>query len=354
MYKIVNLPATGETRASILIIYTGGTFGMMADESGALKPFNFGKVVDKIPELSSMGLAMRVISFPEPIDSSNVQISHWRDMAYIIEENYGQYDGFVILHGTDTMAYSASALSFMLKGLNKPVIFTGAQLPVGHTRSDARENLITALEIASAKTSSGEPIVSEVCIYFNFFLLRGNRSQKVHSSTFSAFRSENYPVLAESGITIDYNRQALRPYDPSAKVQVEAKFDPHVTVLKLFPGIMEEVVKATLAIPDLKAVVLETFGSGNTMNFPWFLQALREAIDRGLLIVNVSQCLGGTVMQGKYETSAELSKIGVLSGGDLTCEAALAKLMMLLGTEESRENVRKKFQQPLCGEMDRQ
>ena len=348
-YKIVNINKSGDR--SILIIYTGGTFGMVMDESGALAPFNFGKVVDRIPELKSLDIRLTVISFPTPIDSSNVGIDEWKDMCYIIEENYHQYDGFVILHGTDTMAYTASMLSFMLEGLNKPVILTGAQMPIGSVRSDARENLITALEIASSRENS-HPQVSEVCIYFNFILLRGNRSQKIRSSQFAAFESENYPHLAEAGIAIEFDKSALKPFDPKANLNIKNALDPNVAILKLFPGISENVVRGTIFVEGLKGLVLETFGSGNTMKSEWFTKCLREAIDSGVIILNVSQCLGGNVMQGRYETSKHLNEIGVLSGGDITTEAALAKLMFLLANEPDKEKLKRKLAEPLNGEMD--
>lgn len=324
---------------------------MVMDESGSLIPFNFGKVVERIPELTSLSTKLTVISFPSPIDSSNILVEDWKSLAYIIEENYNQYDGFVILHGTDTMAYSASVLSFMLSGLNKPVILTGAQMPIGSVRSDARENLITALEIASAE-EDGHPVVSEVCIYFNFVLLRGNRSQKIRSSQFAAFESENYPYLAEAGISIEYNHNALKPFDAKAKLEVNSKLDPRVSILKIFPGITEEAVKGTILAKNVKGLVLETFGSGNTMKFDWFIECLEEAIKTGLIVLNVSQCIGGEVMQGRYETSKRLNEIGVLSGGDITTEAAVAKLMILLGSEEDRDVMMRKLSSPLNGEMD--
>jgi len=348
-YKIVNINETGDR--SVLIIYTGGTFGMVQDASGALIPFNFGKVVERVPELRQLGIRLTVISFPSPIDSSNIQVQDWIDMAYIIEENYAQYDSFVVLHGTDTMAYSASMLSYMLEGLNKPVIFTGAQMPIGSIRSDARENLITALEIASAH-QDGNPIISEVCVYFNYLLLRGSRAQKIRSSTFAAFESENYPTLAEAGIEIEFNYAALKPYDKKSKLVVKNKLTPHVAILKIFPGITENVVKSILGNPQIKGVVLESFGSGNIMKFDWFINCLKDAIQEGKIILNVSQCIGGQVEQGRYETSKSLNGIGVLSGGDITTEAAVTKLMFLLAQNLEVEDLKHHLTHSLVGEMD--
>lgn len=349
-FKIINITDNPQSKQSILIIYTGGTFGMVYDESGALIPFNFSSVLERIPELKSLGLNLTVISFPKPVDSSNVDARHWADMAYIIQSNYNQYDGFVILHGTDTMAYSASALSFMLEGLNKPVIFTGAQIPIGATRSDARENLITALEMAG-KTENDEPIINEVCLYFNFVLLRGNRAQKIRSSTFGAFESENYPHLAESGVEIEYFKDKLLVHQHNNSLTYKTKFDSNVVVLKIFPNMTPDLVNGILNIRGLKGVVLESFGSGNTMNFNWFIQSLEEAINKGIIILNVSQCIGGSVLQGKYETSRKLLEIGVLSGYDITTEAALTKMMFLLGNQESQEAVKRMLTKPLRGEM---
>ena len=348
-YKIVNINEKGDR--SILIIYTGGTFGMVLDEAGSLIPFNFGKVVERVPELKSLNTKLTVISFPKPIDSSNINTEDWKSLCYIIEENYHQYDGFVILHGTDTMAYTASILSFMLQGLNKPVILTGAQMPIGSVRSDARENLITALEIAASE-ERGVPTVSEVCIYFNFILLRGNRSQKIRSSQFAAFESENYPYLAEAGISIEFNSGALKEYAAEDELKVKSDLNPNVTILKIFPGITEEAVRGTVFANNLDGLVLETFGSGNTMKSEWFLNLLKEAIDRGLIVMNVSQCIGGEVMQGRYETSKKLNEIGVLSGGDITTEAAVSKMMFLLGNEKNDKLLREKLTTSLSGEMD--
>lgn len=350
-YKIVrlNTAAKQDIESSILIIYTGGTLGMAYNSSGSLVPFNFGQILEKIPNLTSMNVSITVISFPEPIDSSNVNMQHWIDMAYIIFENYDTYDGFVVLHGTDTMAYSASMLSFMLKGLNKPIIFTGAQLPISAMRSDARENLMTSLEIATAKRN-GKPVVPEVCIYFNHLLLRGNRSKKVQSVHFDAFESENYPPLAESGIIIDYNHAVIKPFE-EGRLRYLNRLDNNVMVVKLFPGITEKVLENCFNIEGMRGVVLETYGSGNSPSGSWFLQILEKAIEKGMIILNVSQVNGGRVIQGRYQTSKDLKRMGVLSGGDITTEAAITKMMFLLGNESDDEEVRKKLVLPLAGEM---
>ncbi|XOV93667.1 MAG: asparaginase [Bacteroidota bacterium] len=352
-YKIVNIRTSAKVdpKDSVLIIYTGGTFGMAYDKDGALAPFNFGRVIEMIPELKGLELRLTVISFPEARDSANIDYTDWDNIAYIIYENYSQYDGFVILHGTDTMSYTASALSYMLKNLNKPIILTGAQIPIGYIRSDARENLLTALEIAIAK-ENGVPIVNEVCVYFNLVLLRGNRSSKIRSSTFAAFQSPNYPVLAESGINIEYNHSYMVAHDPKAKLKIQRGFDQNVIILKIFPSISETVVSSILNSKNLKGVVLETFGSGNTMNFPWFLKCIEKALKKGIIIFNVSQCAGGEVVQGRYETSKRLKQLGVLGGGDITTEAAVTKLMFLLGTEKSNGLIQKKLIKPINGEMD--
>lgn len=350
-YKIVrlNTAAKQDIESSILIIYTGGTLGMAYNSSGSLAPFNFGRILEKIPNLTSMNVTITVISFPEPIDSSNVNMQHWIDMAYIIYENYDTYDGFVVLHGTDTMAYSASMLSYMLKGLNKPIIFTGAQLPISALRSDARENLMTSLEISIAK-AKGKPVVPEVCIFFNHMLLRGNRAKKVQSIHFDAFESENYPPLAESGIIIDYNYAAIKPFE-EGRLRYLSRLDSNVMVVKLFPGITKKILESCFNIEGLRGVVMETYGSGNSPSEGWFLSILEEAIDQGIIILNVSQVNGGRVIQGRYQTSKELKRMGILSGGDITTEAAITKMMFLLGNESDDQEIKRKLVSPLAGEM---
>lgn len=351
-YKIVNIKTTASSdpKASVLIIYTGGTLGMVYNEVNSLVPFNFGKIRDIIPSLKQFDLRLTVISFPHPIDSSNVSTTNWGDIGYIIQENYTQYDGFVVLHGTDTMAHTASALSFMLQGLNKPVIFTGSQLPMGLMRSDARENLFTAIEIAAAQ-QDGRPVVPEVCIYFDSYLLRGNRSKKLRSSHFSAFASENYPALAVAGILIDYNHSAILPYNPDATLRLVSNFDTNVAIMTMFPGISELIVKQILSVEGLRGVVMLTYGSGNAPTEDWFINCLDEAIKRDIVILNVTQCAGGRVLQGRYATSQQLEEVGVVGGSDLTLEAAMVKMMHLLGNHQDADEVKKLLKQPICGEM---
>ncbi len=350
-YKIVNVNTgfSGTPRAAVLIIYTGGTLGMTYDQAGVLEPFNFSRIVEKVPSLKEFSIHITVISFPQLIDSSNVRPEHWVNMAYIVYENYRRFDGFVIVHGTDTMAYSASALSFMLENLTKPVIFTGSQLPIGSTRSDAHENLVTALEIASEKNDE-VAIVPEVCIYFGNLLLRGNRSSKRQSIHFDAFESENYPVLAEAGVLIDYNLSAIRPAALDKQLVYHRQLNTNVAVLKLFPGISRRVVESILQISDLRGLVLETFGSGNAPTDAFLLDSLADATERGLVVLNISQCSGGRVIQGRYQTSKRLEDIGVVSGKDMTTEAAVTKMMFLLGNETNPERIRELLPASLRGE----
>jgi L-asparaginase len=351
-YRIVdvNKATNKDAKSSILIIYTGGTIGMEHDDTGSLVALNFNQIVKRDPILKSLDLKLTVISFPTPLDSSNVSISEWKDLGHIINENHFQYDGFVIIHGTDTMSFTASALSYMLIGINKPIIFTGAQLPISAIRSDARSNLVTALEIASAQ-KNGIPMVPEVCVYFDYQLMRGNRSFKKRSSQFAAFGSENFPTLAKAGINISYNESVIMKYDPEKKLAFKNKFCSDVIILKIFPSIKESFVRHILSTPELKGVILESYGSGNAPTYPWFLKCLKEAIDRGIVVFNVSQLIGGIVLHGRYETSKYLEDIGVISGSDITREAAITKLMFLLGTESKAEDVKQKLKASLCGEL---
>jgi L-asparaginase len=356
----INPALPNRPRASVLVIYTGGTLGMVYDRSagraGQLIPFDVNQVLDRMPEIYRLDFEITLVSLEPVLDSSNMSPAVWVELARLIGRGYDRYDSFVILHGTDTMAYTASALSFMLGNLAKPVILTGAQLPIGAARTDARENFITALEIAAAVDEQGRPMVPEVCVYFNARLLRGNRATKQESVHFNAFASENYPHLAQAGVTIEYNRPFICRPEPDVPLTVRTGLDPNVTILKLFPGITGPVVRATLTSAGLRGVVLETFGAGNAPTDVWFLTALEAAIDEGLLIFNVSQCEGGRVTQGQYQTSNQLRQIGVVSGADITTEAAITKLMFVLGQHPANANVdpaagRAQLAEPICGEM---
>lgn len=334
---------------NIFIIYTGGTIGMVKDpETGTFVPFDFELIARNLPDLARLNYKLTVHSFTPIIDSSNMRPSIWVEMAQIIRDNYAHYDGFVILHGSDTMSFSASILSFMLEGLQKPVILSGSQLPIGEIRTDARENMMTALEIASAK-ENGRSIIQEVCILFDNKLFRGNRSFKYNSAKFEAFRSPNYPVLAEAGIHINYNREAL--LDNSNKEFVmHTQLDNRVGVLKLFPGISAESIKAVLN-SNVRSVVMETFGSGNTMTDEWFLDLIAGAVKNGKNILDISQCKVGSVELGRYETSQGLKALGVLNGYDMTFEAAVTKLMYLQGQFEDQASVAYWVEKDIRGEL---
>lgn len=336
---------------SILIIYTGGTMGMSYGKDGkTLVPFNFQTVLKNLPELHRFDLKISVSAFQKPLDSSNMKPDHWIQLAETIRENYDRFDGFLILHGTDTMAYTASALSFLLENLAKPVILTGAQLPIDIPRSDARENFVTALEIAAAR-KDGKPLVQEVCIYFDYLLLRGNRSRKVQSTHFDAFISENFPHLAKAGINIEFAEEQL--FRPSGKkLKVYNQLNSDILVLKLFPGLSERILRKTLETDGFAGLILETFGAGNAPTDEWFLKTLRQTIDKGIPVMNVSQCIGGKVTQGKYLTSRKLDEIGVISGKDITIEAAVTKLMFSVANKPYKSNISHTLQTSLRGEME--
>ncbi|GAO41652.1 asparaginase [Flavihumibacter petaseus] len=341
---------TKRNNTRILIIYTGGTVGMVIDPAtGALKPIGFKEIRDNIPEIVKLGFEVEVHAFNPPMDSSNMHPEVWVELAGIISKKYKNYDGFVILHGSDTMAFTASALSFLLENLGKPVVLTGSQLPIGEIRTDAKENIITALEIAAAR-KAGKALVPEVCIYFDYQLFRGNRSKKYNAEKFEAFYSMNYPPLAEAGISIKYQREYILRA-PEKALKVYSRLDPAVSVLKIFPGITPATVEAVLGTPGTKAVILETFGSGNATTAPWFIAALAGAVKRGVLVVDITQCDGGAVELGRYETSMQLKQIGVISGHDMTFEAALAKLMFLLAQQHSPRRIRELLETSLRGEL---
>lgn len=337
-------------KTSILIIYTGGTIGMIRDtRSGTLKPFDFGDLYTHFPVLRNFNFQLDFHSLDPLLDSSNMTPAFWVKLVEVIQERYDAYQGFVVLHGSDTMAYTASMLSFMLENLNKPVILTGSQLPIGVIRSDGRENFINAIEIASA-WEEDHPVIPEVAICFDNMLYRGNRTTKFNAENFGAFLSVNYPPLAEIGVHIKYRRDLI--LKPNFRgLQVHKELCSQIAVLKLFPGITPEAVNAILKTKDLRAVILETFGAGNAPTFPWFLKLLKEAIDKGVMVYNVTQCKGGTVEMGKYETSAELATIGVIGGADITTESAVAKLMYLLGNGYPPEELSRLLQTSLRGEM---
>jgi L-asparaginase len=343
---------TAYTRSkSLLIIYTGGTIGMIVDaETGALRPFAFENIMDEIPELKKIGIHLSSYTFCPVLDSSNISPEVWIKLAGVIEENYVRFDGFIVLHGTDTMAYTASALSFMFENLHKPVILTGSQLPIGSIRTDAKENLVTAIEIA-ASLRGGEPIVPEVAVFFQNLLFRGNRTTKHNAEEFKAFRSFNYPALAESGVHIRFNTEVIHYPGKKDEFRVFKNLDTNVAILKIYPGMNPKVIEAIFSISDLKAVVLETYGAGNAPNESWFLKEIEKAITKGIIIVSVTQCAEGRVEMGLYQTSSTLMKLGVVSGHDSTTEAAITKLMVLLGKHSSLPDIIRNLNQSMRGEI---
>ncbi|MGM9738002.1 MAG: asparaginase [Candidatus Cryptobacteroides sp.] len=343
------------TKSAILLIYTGGTIGMKQDvDDLTLKPFDFSQILEEVPEIGKFACKIDCHSFDPPIDSSDVEPSLWQELARLIKERYDDYDGFIILHGTDTMSYSASALSFMLDGLTKPVVFTGSQLPVGVPRTDGKENLISAVEIASAKDNEGHSEVPEVCVYFDSLLMRGNRTTKINAEVFRAFSSPNFPSLAEAGINIRYNREFIRkPNDWYQSLSINTELDTRVSILKLHPGITPQVARNVICGPETRAVIMETYGAGNAPSKKWFLDILGEAAAMDKIIVNVTQCIAGTVNMDIYANGKTLEDAGVIDGYDSTTESALAKLFYLMGKSDNNEWVRVMMGRNLKGEISK-
>lgn len=343
---------SGKEKASILIIYTGGTIGMIHNaETGALESFNFDHLLNHVPELKSLNINIDAITFDPPIDSSDMEPELWSRIVTNIEENYERYDGFVILHGTDTMSFTASALSFMLEDLMKPVILTGSQLPIGALRTDGKENLITAIEIAASKNDDGTPIVPEVCVFFHSKLMRGNRTTKINSESFGAFGSNNYPLLAMAGTNIQFYTRNIKKYVPGLKLKAHHEYNSNIVIFSLFPGIQQNVVEKLLGAEELKGIIFRTYGAGNAPQRKWLVDALEKATAEGKVIINITQCAGGSVHMERYETGLQLLEAGVISGHDSTVEAALTKLMYLLGKDLPTEEIRQRMSESIAGEI---
>lgn len=336
----------------ILIIYTGGTIGMIEDATTkALKPFDFSHLMENVPKVKMLNYEIDNIQFDPPIDSSDMNPSHWQAIARSIADNYYDYDGFVVLHGTDTMAYTASALSFMLDNLQKPVIITGSQLPIGEVRTDGEENLITALQIAAAREADGSPMVQEVAILFEDYLWRGNRATKRSADNFNAFRSNNYPELAKVGLSINFSREALMRHPSGGGLNPQYNLDSSVIVIDLFPGLSKEMLGHMLTTPGIKGVVLRTYGAGNAPTAPWFIDLIKDAVSRGIVILNVTQCVNGGVHTNRYLSGDILAATGVLSGYDITFEAAVTKMMFLFGLGLDSKQIKYYLERPLAGEI---
>lgn len=336
----------------VLLIYTGGTIGMGCNrESGALEPLDFNHLISCLPEFAAIETGIDSYQFTPPIDSSDMTPRFWSQLVRIIADRYDDYDGFVILHGTDTMAFTASALSFMLENLTKPVVLTGSQLPIGQLRTDGKENLVTSIEVASAHHDDGTPIVPEVCIYFNGHLLRGNRATKANADGFNAFESYNYPHLADAGVNITYHEEHILKRDFTKKLIPHFALDPNVTVFTLFPGVQEQITRHVIESPELRAMVMRTYGSGNAPHHPWLMRLLKEATSRGITVVNISQCDAGAVEMSRYDTGFQLKNMGVVSGYDSTVESALTKLMFLIGQHNDVNLVRSNIVRNICGEI---
>lgn len=347
----VNFVTMLDLNASVLVIYTGGTIGMIEDaDTGALKAYDIKHIKEYVPELQRLKFNIDSYQFDLPIDSSNMNPEQWKKIVWVIEDNYDKYDGFVILHGTDTMAYSASALSFMLENIDKPVILTGSQLPIGKIRTDGKENLITALEIAVDKDPYGKAFVTEVCIFFQNLLMRGNRTTKVNANNFKAFNSLNFPVLAEAGTNICYRHELIHKPLPNRRPKFHYLLDPNVAIIKLFPGISPQILSSMVATPGLKGIVLETYGAGNAPGEKWFLDIIETAVNSGIVVLNVTQCASGSVNMTRYETGRSLYNIGVISGYDITTEAAVTKLMFLFGHGLERKEVKRFMKVSVAGE----